>query len=68
MAGNHKYGEINYNVKFTPDKTSLQSIQKELQAIQNMTTSQFQLINPNASKDTRQAMNELIEIKKKLLR
>ena len=61
---NHKYGEIKYNIKFDVDKGSLQSIETELQQIQNMTTGQYQFINPNASRDLREANKELIEIKK----
>lgn len=63
MAG-HKYGEINYTVKVNADNQSLQALKQSLQEISNMTTSQFQILNPNASKDAKKAMDELVQIKK----
>lgn len=60
----HKYGEIKYNVGFNVDNQSLQDLKKTLQEISNMTTTQYKTINPNASQDTRKAMDELVQIKK----
>jgi len=60
----HKYEEINYNIGFSVDNTTLQNLKKNLQEIQNMTTSQYQAVNPNASRDMQVALKELLEIKK----
>ena len=63
MAG-HKYGEVNYKIGFDIDTQSLNNLKKELQAIQNMTTTQYQKSNPNAASDATAAMHELVAIKK----
>jgi hypothetical protein len=60
----HKNGEIEYNIGFNIDNRSLQELKKNLQEISNMTTTQYQQMNPNASKDTAKAMSELVAIKK----
>lgn len=64
MANVHKFGEISYGIKFNVDSQSIQNLKKSLQDIQNMTTSQYQATNPNASRDLKTAMNELVSIKK----
>ena len=58
-----KGGTLEYGIKFNIDKTDLEKIKNELKQIQNMGTSQYQSLNPNASKDATQAMRELVGIK-----
>lgn len=60
----HKYGEINYEINFTPNTQSLQALKTELQQIQNITATQYQQSNPNVSKNLKEASVELINIKK----
>lgn len=62
MAG-QKYGEIRYNIDFEVNNQSLQSLKKSLQDIMNMSTTQYQLISPNASKEFAKAGLELKHIK-----
>ena len=61
-----KFKEVTYNVKFNTDTQSLQALKKSLQEISNMTTSQYQSINPNAPKDLKAAHDELVAIKKEV--
>lgn len=59
----HKYGEIKYDVGFNIKTQDLQVLKKSLQEISNIGTSQYQLMNPNASKDFQVASTELKHIK-----
>ena len=63
MAGRN-YGEINYKINFETNTQSLQNLKQQLQEIQNITTTQYQKMNPNASKNSQEAMKELVAIKK----
>lgn len=56
-------GTIQYGIKFNVDNSSLNQLKKDLQEIQNITTSQYQQIAPNASKNTKEALQELKTIK-----
>lgn len=59
-------GTIEYGIKFNVDSGSLNQLKKELQAIQDMTTSQYQKINPNASANLTKAKDELVALKKEV--
>ena len=64
MAGTtHKFGDINYSIKFDVDNQSIQNLKQSLQEIQKMTTMQYQLLNPNAPKDIQAAYHELAAVK-----
>lgn len=60
-------GTIQYGIKFNVDSTGLNQVKQELKAIQDLTTTQFQQMNPNASKNMGQARDELVAIKKEAL-
>lgn len=61
MANNK---QLTYNIQFKASQSDLENIKKQLRDIQNITTSQYQKANPNASKDLAEASRELVSIKK----
>lgn len=57
-------GTIQYGIKFNVDSAGLNQLKQELKSIQDLTTSQYQALSPNASSNTKQALEELKAIKK----
>lgn len=56
-------GTIQYGIKFNVDNSSLNQLRQELKSIQDLTISQYQKIAPNASSNTKEALQELKAIK-----
>lgn len=57
-------GTIQYGIKFNVDSTSLNQLKQELKSIQDISLTQYQQMNPNASKNTQKALEDLKEVKK----